>query len=96
MAAYVVVDTKIHDAEGYERYKALAAPIAKKFGGKYLARGGEMHIIDDDLWVPTRMVILEYPDIETARAFTDSDEYAPVAALRHEFADSTLVIVEGA
>lgn len=95
MPAYVIVDTKIHDAEGYERYKGLARPIAERFGGRYLVRGGEMDVVDEELWTPTRMVVLEFPDTAAARAFNDSDEYAPVKALRHEYADSTLVIVAG-
>ena len=95
MAAYVIVDTKIHDAQGYEEYKALARPIAEKYGGRYLARGGAMHVVDEQLWSPTRMVLLEFPDVEAARRFNDSDEYAPVKAMRHEYADSTLVIIDG-
>jgi uncharacterized protein (DUF1330 family) len=95
MAAYVIVDTKIHDAERYEEYKALARPIAEKYGGRYLARGGTMDVVDQELWSPTRMVLLEFPDAEAARRFNDSDEYAPVKAMRHEYADSTLVIIDG-
>jgi len=95
MPAYIIVDTAVNDPENYEEYKALARPIAEKFGGRYLARGGEMHVIDNDLWEPTRMVLLEFPDIDAALAFSRSEEYAPVAALRHRFADSTLVIVDG-
>ena len=95
MPAYVIVDTKIHDAEGYERYKALARPIAERYGGKYLVRGGEMDVVDADLWSPTRIVVVEFADMDAARAFNDSEEYAPVKALRHEFADSTLLIVSG-
>ncbi len=96
MAAFVVVDTKIHDPEGYERYKLLAKPLAEKHGGVYRARGGDLEVIDDDLWAPTRVVIVEFPDVDAARAFVHSEEYAPVAAMRHEFADSTVVIVDGA
>ena len=95
MAAYVIVDTKIHDAERYEEYKALARPVAEKYGGRYLARGGTMDVVDQGLWSPTRMVLLEFPDVAAARRFNDSDEYAPVKAMRHEYADSTLVIIEG-
>ena len=94
MAAYVIVDTKIHDAERYEEYKALARPIAEKYGGRYLARGGAMDVVDEELWSPTRMVLLEFPDVAAARRFNDSDEYAPVKAMRHEYADSTLVIID--
>ena len=95
MAAYVIVDTKIHDPEGYEQYKALARPIAERFGGEYLVRGAPFDLVDDDLWSPTRIVLLRFPDHAAARTFIDSDEYAPVKQMRHDFADSTLLIVEG-
>jgi uncharacterized protein (DUF1330 family) len=95
MPAYVIVDTKIHDPEAYERYKALARPIAEKYGGEYLVRGAEIDLVDAELWTPTRIVLLRFPDRAAARAFNDSEEYAPVKAMRHEHADSTLFIVEG-
>ncbi|MCP3934922.1 MAG: DUF1330 domain-containing protein [Actinomycetia bacterium] len=94
MTAYVIVDTKIHNSEEYEEYKALARPLVEKYGGNYLARGGAMQIVDDELWSPTRLVLLEFPDMDTAQAFFDSDEYTPVKAIRHEHADSTSVIFE--
>jgi uncharacterized protein (DUF1330 family) len=96
MAAYIIADTRVHDAEGYERYKALARPIAEAHGGRYLARGGDLFVDDEALWSPTRVVVIEFPDVASARAFLASDEYAPVKAMRHEYADSTLVVVDGA
>jgi uncharacterized protein (DUF1330 family) len=95
MAAYVIVDTKIHDVERYEEYKALARPIAEKYGGRYLSRGGLTDVVDQKLWSPTRIVLLEFPDVVAARRFMDSDEFAPVKAMRHEYADSALVIIAG-
>jgi uncharacterized protein (DUF1330 family) len=44
MAAYLIVDTKIKDADAYEDYKRLARPIVESYGGEYLARGGEMTV----------------------------------------------------
>ena len=95
MPAYVIIDTNVREAEKYEAYKALARPLVEKFGGKYLSRGGELEVIDGELWRPTRMVLLEFPDGDAARAFFNCDEYQPVVAIRHEHADSTVVIVEG-
>lgn len=95
MAAYVIVDTQINDPAAFEEYKARARPIVERYGGEYLARGGDHHVVDAELWSPTRMVIVRFPDMATARAFHDSAEYAPVAALRHRHADSTVVIVDG-
>ena len=92
---YVLVDTKISNSENYEIYKSKAKPIAEKFGGKYLTRGGNMDIVQKDLWSPTRLVLVEFPSIDNARAFHDSNDYADVKKLRLENAESTLVILEG-
>ena len=95
MSAYLVVDTKIENAEEYEQYKKLAKPIAEQYGGSYIARGGELDIRETDLWSPTRVVIIEFPDMQSAQAFIDSDEYAPVKPLRHNNAKCTLFIIDG-
>lgn len=96
MSAFLIVDTKIKNPDAYETYKAQAKPIAEKYGGIYRARGGEMDIVEGDLWRPTRMVIIEFPDMDRARAFVNSEEYKPVAAIRHANAECTVVIVDGA
>lgn len=95
MTAFILVDTKIHDAEAYERYKTLARPTAEKHGGVYRARGGEMTVVDDALWTPTRLVIIEFPSRAAAEAFVADPEYAPIKAIRHGAAESTLAIVDG-
>jgi len=95
MSAFVIVDTKIHNPEAYEDYKKLAKPIAEKYGGVYRARGGEIHIIEASLWTPTRIVIIEFPDVKSAQAFVDSEEYAPVKLLRQNNAECTLFILDG-
>ena len=95
MSAFVIVDTHIENPEEYEEYKKLAKPIAEKYGGNYRVRGGDMDVREADLWTPTRMVIVEFPDMAAARAFVDSEEYAPVKPLRRNNAKCTLVILDG-
>ena len=95
MPAYLIVDTAIENADTYEKYKALAKPIAEQYGGTYRARGGTMDVLETDLWSPTRMVIIEFPDMQAARAFANSEEYAPVKSLRIDNARCTMVIVDG-
>ena len=95
MSAYLIVDTQIENPEEYEEYKKLARPIAEKYGGNYRVRGGDMDVRETDLWTPTRMVIIEFPDMTAARAFADSEEYAPVKPLRRNNAKCTLVILDG-
>lgn len=96
MSAFLIVDTKITDPVAYETYKAQAKPIAEKFGGVYRARGGAMDVLEADLWSPTRLVIIEFPDVDAARAFVTADEYAPVQKIRHANAKCTSIILEGA
>ena len=95
MSAFVIVDTLIENPEAYEEYKSLAKPIAEKYGGVYRARGGDMEVRESDLWEPTRMVIIEFPDMAAARAFVDSEEYAPVKPLRRNNAKCTLLLLDG-
>lgn len=95
MTAYLIVDTKISDAQAYEEYKAKAAPIAAKYGGVYKARGGALHVADAELWSPTRVVVIEFPDMASARAYIDAPEYQPVKAIRNANAQCTLFLLEG-
>ena len=96
MSAFVIVDTQIENADAYEEYKKLAKLVAEKYGGNYRARGGLMDVRETDLWTPTRMVIIEFPDMAAARAFVDSEEYQPVKPLRINNAKCTLLILDGA
>ena len=95
MSAFLIVDTAIDNAAAYDEYKRLAKPIAEQYGGRYRVRGGALDVIETDLWAPTRIVIIEFPDTAAARAFVDSPEYAPVKPLRRDNARCTLFIVDG-
>ena len=95
MSAYIVVDTKIENPGAYEEYKALARPIVEKFGGIYRARGGAMKVFESDLWEPTRIVVLEFPDMESAEKFYHSGEYEPVKVIRRANAKCSLLLIDG-
>lgn len=95
MAAWLIVDTDVHDPESYERYKAKARPIVEKHGGEYVARGGALDVIEDDLWTPSRLVVIRFPDMASARAFADDPDYQPVRDIRRAAATCTLAVVDG-
>ena len=92
---YVIVDTKIHDPETYEKYKALVVPVAAEYGAEYLARGGAMMVDQDELWSPTRLVLLKFPSMAKAVEFMGSEDYAPIKAIRMGASQATAVIFEG-
>lgn len=95
MPAFIIADVRIENPEDYPAYMKQARAIAESYGGRYRARGGELEVIDKDLWEPTRMVIIEFPDMAAAKAFAHSAEYAPVAKIRQANAKSTVVIIDG-
>jgi uncharacterized protein (DUF1330 family) len=95
MPAYLIVDTALEDPERYEDYKLEAKRIVERFGGEYLVRGGAMDVKEKDLWSPSRMVVVRFPDIESARRFYDSSEYQAVLPISKESAQRTMVMVEG-
>ena len=67
--AYLIADTKIHDPEKYEAYKRLAKPIVEEFGGEYIVRGGRLDVAQADLWSPSRLVVIRFPNRDAALAF---------------------------
>jgi uncharacterized protein (DUF1330 family) len=95
MPAYVIVDIEITNPAGYEEYKKIAPAAVKLFGGKYLARGGPNETLEGD-WKANRLIILEFETTAKAKAWLNSPEYAPARNLRHKYARSKMVVVEGA
>jgi uncharacterized protein (DUF1330 family) len=95
MAAYLIVDTLLNDPDLYEQYKLKARPLIEKFGGEYLVRGGRMTLRETDLWSPSRLVLVRFPDVETANRCLDSLEYRQILSMSKRSARRTAVIVEG-
>jgi len=94
MSAYVIVETDIHDPERYERYKAASPASIAAGGGRFVARGGDLTVLEGD-WRPSRVVILEFDDLEAASRWYHSPEYQEVKRLREGAADLRVVAVEG-
>ncbi len=95
MTAYVIVDIEVTDPAGYEEYKKLAPAPTALYGGRYIARGGKTETLEGD-WSPSRLVIIEFPSVEQAKAWLNSSEYGPARAMRHQYAKSRMVVIEGA
>lgn len=73
MAVYAIVQVDVHDAEEYAKYAKLAGPAVQKYGGEFLARGGEVTVMEGS--ARARNVIIRFPDIDTAKAFYNGPEY---------------------
>ena len=93
--AYIVVDVDIHNPEIYEDYKKLVVPVVTAFGSDYIARGGVLDVVQDELWRLTRMVLLKFLSVAQLKVFADSPEYVPVKQMRLDNSAGTSVIAEG-
>jgi uncharacterized protein (DUF1330 family) len=94
MPAYVIVETDITDPERYERYKAASPGAVAAGGGRFLVRGGELAVLEGD-WSPSRLVVLEFPDLDTAQRWYASETYHAAKQLREGAAHLNMVAVEG-
>ncbi len=94
MKAYIIVDVKINDPVRYDDYKKLTPGSLKPFDGKFLVRGGQTETLEGD-WQPGRIVIVEFPSVEKAKAWWSSEEYAPAKALRQATAFTRMIVAEG-
>jgi uncharacterized protein (DUF1330 family) len=92
--AYVLVDVDVTDPEQYDRYRPLAAASVEAYGGRYVVRGGATEVLEGDR-VPNRLVVLEFPDPDTARRWYHSPEYAEAKATRAGAATGSFILVEG-
>ena len=94
MAGYVIADVNVTNAVAYEEYRKLVPASIKKYGGKYLVRGGQ-HERLEGTWTPSRLVVIEFASVEQARRWYLSEEYRRAKEVRQRTALSNVVIVEG-
>jgi len=94
MPAYVISDLKILDPVAIEAYRTRAAPSIRRHGGRYLVRNGPFEVLEGD-WTPRSLVIVEFPDMERARAWYRSADYAAALEVRDQALSRNLILVDG-
>jgi uncharacterized protein (DUF1330 family) len=94
MPAYVIAHIDVKDPVRYAEYIKMSPISIQKFGGRFIARGGKAESLEGT-WQPKRLVLLEFPSAEVARAWYASDDYAPAKALRQATSTGDLVLIEG-
>jgi uncharacterized protein (DUF1330 family) len=95
MSAYVLIEAKVSDPVAYENYNKQAQETVKQYGGRSLARGGRLEVLEGNWAEPERLAIVEFDSLEQARKFYNSPEYVAVRALRRGAADVNMLVVEG-
>jgi uncharacterized protein (DUF1330 family) len=94
MAAYIIVDLTVTDLPIMEEYRKLVPGTLARYGGRFLVRGGAHQTVEGD-WKPNRMVVLEFPSMEQAKRWYDSEEYREPKAMRLRAGRANMIMVEG-
>ena len=95
MPAYVIAYAgDVRDAAVLQEYRRRNADAVTGHGGRFLARGGAVDVLEGP-WPWERCVIMEFPDAGAARAWYESEEYAPLKAMRQAASTTQLILVEG-
>ncbi len=94
MPAYIIVDVEITDPKEYEEYKKHTPGSLVPFDGKFLVRGGTVETLEGD-WKPGRLVLLEFPSLEKAKAWWNSPGYAPAKLIRQRASITQMIVADG-
>jgi uncharacterized protein (DUF1330 family) len=62
-------------------------------GGRFIVHGAQVEVREGP-W-PGTVVVIEFPDVEAARAWYDSDAYQAILPLRTDHIDGSTIIVDG-
>lgn len=93
MSAYWIAHVTITDPERYRGYTSLAPQAFEKYGARFLARGGEQETFEGKSF--ERHVVIEFPDLESARACYLSPEYQAAKEKRDGACVAQICIVAG-
>ena len=95
MPAYVIADVRaVRDRDALIEYRRRNTDAVANHRGRFVVRGGEAEVLEG-AWETLRMVVIEFPDAAAARAWWESEEYAPLKAMRREASDTNIVLLEG-
>jgi uncharacterized protein (DUF1330 family) len=90
---YWVARVDVSDPTGYQDYVAANAAAFRKYGARFVVRGGRFEAPEGT--ARARNVVIEFADYETALACYHSPEYAAAKALRLGRAEADILIIEG-
>lgn len=94
MNAYIIVDVTITNPTLYDDYRKLTLASLQPYEGKFIVRGGQTETLEGD-WNPGRIVVVEFPSLEKAKAWWSSPEYALAKSIRQAASETKMIVVEG-
>jgi uncharacterized protein (DUF1330 family) len=90
---YWIGRVDVHNDDGYKPYAAANGAIFRKYGGRFLVRGGPFECTEGGS--RTRNVVIEFPDYEAAMACFRSPEYQANIKVRQPHSTVDMIVIEG-
>ena len=94
MAAYIIADVTVTDAEKMAKYREWSTKAMQEHGAEVLVRGGEFEVLEGP-WHPCRLVVLKFKDRAAAKAFYASETYSHARTLREGAGVMRMIVVDG-
>ena len=94
MSGYAIFNINVKSPENYKEYVEKVKPIAEKYGGEYIVRGGDNTVVEGS-WQYPRTVVIKFPTYEKALEWYNSEEYKPIKQIRLDNAMSNGIIIQG-
>ncbi len=91
---YIIVRVSILDSNLFQKYPPLSTEAMKKYGGKYIIRGGKTDVLEGE-WPVDRTTVVEFESFENAKKCYESLEYSKAMKIRQKSAKSDLILIEG-
>jgi uncharacterized protein (DUF1330 family) len=91
--AYIIADVEWCEPDKIEEYSILAYPTLVAAGGKMLAATSQPEVIEGE-WRPGIVVLIEFPSADDARRWLDSPDYRPAREVRHQSANTNLILID--
>ena len=92
--AYYIGEHEIRDESAFAEYLKQVIPIIERHGSRYLTKPGTHEILEGH-WQPNRVVIVQFPDMASLRAWYHAPDYQPLIAKRQRSARDVMIAIEG-
>lgn len=92
--AYYIAEFDVTDPIGLKPYAEQAEATFKPFGGRYIARRGQVESLEGEP-PRSRVIIIAFDNMERARAWYHSPEYSKIRPIRQRSGQTKAYIVEG-
>jgi uncharacterized protein (DUF1330 family) len=90
---YWIARIDVTDPEGYKGYVAANAAAFRKYGARFLVRGGPFEAVEGQS--RSRNIVIEFNDYATALDCYRSPEYTSAKTFRDGKAIADIVVIEG-